>query len=302
MDEPSDIDHGRFLIVTVEAGGNVPPALGLGRRLRTRGHQVSVLANASLQARTEAAGCVFGSLPASCDQDIANGRALDDDGQGGYFEELLAGVPLADAMLDAAERDSPDVLIVDGMLRNGLVAADLIGLPTAVIVHMRYGFFTDARYAGDGWDWDRVNATRAHFGMAPMARTNEPRAVVEQWRRCERVLVVMPPEFEIPGYRASPNVRFVGPIFEEATVAGWPADLPWPADNPDPLVVVSLSSTYMHHEDVLARIRRVCRSSRLGSSSRSATGSSTTRSRRRPASRSGLMCRTARCCGTPHCW
>ena len=45
----------------------------------------------------------------------------------------------------------------------------------------------------------------------------------------------------------------VGPIFEEqASPDDW--DLPWPPDDPVPLVVVSLSSTYMHHEEPMERI------------------------------------------------
>jgi len=247
-------DHGRFLIVTFAAGGNVPSALGLGRRLRSCGHQVRVLANSSLRGRAEAAGCAFRPLPASCDQDPSRGRALEDEGQWEYWSELLAGVPLAQAVLEEAGRQPADVLIVDCMLRNALVAAEKAGLPTAVIVHMRVGFFTDEKYSGGGWDWDAVQTTRAQLGMAPMTRTDEPRAVVEQWKGCERALVVMPVEFEIPGFRAAPNVRFVGPIFEEESVGGWPDDLPWRPDDPAPLVIVSLSSTYMHHEDVVARI------------------------------------------------
>jgi MGT family glycosyltransferase len=45
----------------------------------------------------------------------------------------------------------------------------------------------------------------------------------------------------------------VGPIFEEqAAPAEW--DLPWAPDDPVPLVVVSLSSQYMHHEEPMERI------------------------------------------------
>lgn len=49
----------RFLIVTWAGGGNVPPALALGRRLRTAGCRVDVAAHGSLQHSVEASGLQF---------------------------------------------------------------------------------------------------------------------------------------------------------------------------------------------------------------------------------------------------
>src|SRR5260221_5427281 len=71
-------------------------------------------------------------------------------------------------------------------------------------------------------------------------------------RRRDRELVVMPAEYD---RRADPrkNVVHVGPIFEEQpSETKW--DLPWQPDDPVPLVVVGLSSQYMHHEEPMERI------------------------------------------------
>jgi hypothetical protein len=49
----------RFLFVTFDAGGNVPPTLALVRRLVRRGHEVRVLGNSALAARITDRGGIF---------------------------------------------------------------------------------------------------------------------------------------------------------------------------------------------------------------------------------------------------
>jgi MGT family glycosyltransferase len=63
----------------------------------------------------------------------------------------------------------------------------------------------------------------------------------------------MPAEFD-SWDEPPPNVVHVGPIFEEGGGDPDSLDLPWSSDDPDPLVVVSMSSQYMHQEEALLRI------------------------------------------------
>jgi UDP:flavonoid glycosyltransferase YjiC (YdhE family) len=49
----------RFLFVTWEGGGNVPPELAIARKLVARGHQVRFLADPTIAADARAAGCAF---------------------------------------------------------------------------------------------------------------------------------------------------------------------------------------------------------------------------------------------------
>lgn len=49
----------RFLFLLWDGGGNVPPQLGIARRLVTRGHQVRVLTEPSLEPEVTAAGASF---------------------------------------------------------------------------------------------------------------------------------------------------------------------------------------------------------------------------------------------------
>ncbi len=48
-----------YLFVTFEGGGNVPPVLGVARRLAARGHAVRVLAEPCLRGAVEASGARF---------------------------------------------------------------------------------------------------------------------------------------------------------------------------------------------------------------------------------------------------
>jgi MGT family glycosyltransferase len=66
------------------------------------------------------------------------------------------------------------------------------------------------------------------------------------------MLVMVPKAFDRPAANLPGNVRYVGPVQdEEPNRPAW--DLPWALDNPDPLVLVSFSTTYMGQEGALRR-------------------------------------------------
>jgi MGT family glycosyltransferase len=61
-----------------------------------------------------------------------------------------------------------------------------------------------------------------------------------------------PKAFDRPATNLPDNVHYVGPVLDrEANHKAW--DLPWALDHPDPLVLVSFSTTYMAQEIVLQR-------------------------------------------------
>lgn len=240
---------GRFLIVTWDGGGNVQPAIGLGRLLAARGHAVRILGQRHLRRRVESAGCAFRSLPPQLEWDRAKGRAWEDKTQADYRQTLFAGMPVVDGMLAELDREPADVLIVDAFLRTGLCAAERSGLPTAALLHVRYGFLP--RVGDVTWDVDPVNHVRQRLGLAPVALED---ALLRHTllRRCDRALAVIPREFEDFGGPLPANLYYVGPIFE-ADDGAWPQDLPRPPASV-PLVVVGFSTTYMYHENLFERI------------------------------------------------
>ncbi len=96
-----------------------------------------------------------------------------------------------------------------------------------------------------------TNEARARFGLESISLHGRP-VSIELMDRGDSVLVAMTPDFD-PWDEPLDNVVHVGPLFEEdVSELAW--ESPWPSDEGDALVVVSLSSMYMHQEDLLARI------------------------------------------------
>ena len=239
---------GRFLIVTWQAGGGVHPALGLGKRLARRGHEVRVLAPRNLRQRVETAGCVWRPIPAAAEFDPGAGRAAEDQSE--YITRTFFGRELPGGLEDEVAADRPDVVVVDALLASTVCAAEALGIPAAALVHTLRSFH--GNFDGFGtWGFDDVNEIRAELGLEPVSVDGNT-IFVELQRRCAVELVALPAEFDS---RDEPqrNVLHVGPLFEEDT-DGSAIDLPWAADDPTPIVVVGLSSQYMHQEALFARI------------------------------------------------
>jgi MGT family glycosyltransferase len=243
---------GKFLFVTMDFGGNVPPALGLVRHLAARGHSLRVIADRPLRARVESAGGVFKAAPPALEWDEKKGRAAEDNIE--FFMRQRDGAELAEAVLAEVEREPADVLVVDCMLRNASAAAEAAQGPFATLLHYRYGWAVEGPPDLEAWEGirNRLNETRRRVGVPTLASSPEEPPAVQSWEASDIVLALLPREFESPGVAPPTNVVYVGPVFEEEPQVGW--DSPWPADHSDPLAVVSMGTTYMHHESVVERV------------------------------------------------
>jgi len=141
-----------------------------------------------------------------------------------------------------------DALVVDSMLFGALAGAERSGIPTAAFFHTLYQV---NRQGGPGAIWDEgdlaaTNETRQGMGLVPIRRGGS------LWDAVGLVLVMVPQAFDRPDSNIPENVHYVGPVLDRVpNRAAW--DLPWPADHPDPLVLISFSTTYMAHEEVLQR-------------------------------------------------
>jgi UDP:flavonoid glycosyltransferase YjiC (YdhE family) len=127
----------------------------------------------------------------------------------------------------------------------GLVAADVLGLPTAVLVHVLYQPFV-CYWADVAVD---VSACREAFGPPPPARP----AILGQMKRADKVLVLVPEELDYPGAPRTRGTHYVGPILDP--------EVPPSPDDPDLeptdgclLVLVSLSTTRQRQEQALPAI------------------------------------------------
>lgn len=232
---------GSFLLVTWDGGGNVPPLVALANRLRQRGHAVRALGPESLTARFHADGIAF--RPHRTGDEWANGSPIvwpnaTDEQRAAYLRGM------ADDVAAEAQREKTDAIVVDFMQPDALCGAERTGIPTAAFVHTLYTrvALTDFNPMGMTADAARINVLRSSLGLPPIQR------LTDLLDRSARVLINTVPELDRPDAPLAPNVRFVGPIVEDAgSDAGWTP--PGPAERP--LVVVGLGTTPMDEAPVL---------------------------------------------------
>jgi MGT family glycosyltransferase len=271
----------RFLFVLWDGGGNVPLQLGLAKGLVERGHDVRVLTEDSLAADVAAAGARFEPLTdapnrASRTEDlVGDSQARTPLGAFARARDRVVMGPAAAYARDtlaALQREPVDTLACDYMLFGPPIAAERAGVPTALLVHNVYivpergkpapgpGFLPARGLVGRARDGavnrvllalfkrglPAVNRARAEQGLQPLHH------VLEQFDRVERVLVLTSESFDFHGDSHPRHLRYVGSsLADPPWVADWHP--PWPLDDRRPLVIVSLSSTYMAQERVLAR-------------------------------------------------
>jgi MGT family glycosyltransferase len=274
-----------YLFVTFEGGGNIPPVLGLARRLAARGHDVRVLTEPCLRGAVEEAGARF--VPFTRHFTRAD-RTLDLIGDAAArtpvgalrrtFERLVFGPAriVAEETRGATEAERPDVVVADALMPGALVAAEAAGIPRVVLFHMpEYlpgpgrpaagpGFLPRTDLAGRLRDGlmtrlffrqlaaflPPFNDARRAFGLAPL-RTG--RELADQYHAADLRLIQTSRAFDFPIHPPPPNVRYVGPVLDDPDWADEWRD-PWPEGGARPLVVASLSSTFQDQRGALRRI------------------------------------------------
>ena len=274
----------RILAACWEGGGNVPPTLAAVRALAGRGHDVRLIADDTMRAEAIVAGVRFlpwkrapnrpDRSPESCfvrDWETTDPLAGFQRG----CERIFVGPAqsFAEDILDALATEPSDILLGSDMLFGSMLAGEIAKVPTALLSsnislwplpgHPPFGpGFQPARSAADRardaegsamaeqlWDsfLPSLNATRAHFGLAPLAH------VLEQPLRAGRHLLATSSSFDFPTERLPDHVRYVGPLLETPSWANerWTSQ---PAREIRPLVLVSFSTTNQGQADVLQRV------------------------------------------------
>lgn len=274
----------RVLQTLLAFTGNAQPQLAVTRHLVERGHDVRVLAHRAARERVQATGAEFVAFERAL-PDLDFSRRESDtlrDWQartrvGAGLRVLRNGVFafVLDVSRDCAEQlaeRSADVVVYDWMLTGAGVAAESAGVPAVALVHCPYPFpvpgvpplFTGLRpmrgWIGAGRDrllgtvagrilatgLPLLNKARAERGLAPLDRWER------QLLAAHAIYMMSAPELDFTSRgQMPPNVRFVGPAFEPYPHE-WRS--PWPEENDDPLVVISLSTSYMDQQGLAQRI------------------------------------------------
>ena len=223
----------RILMAHWDGAGNQPPQRALARELIRRGHAVHVLSHDSTARGAIADGATFHRLERAIQYNALD--AFDPGMEIAYVLEHIWESPLyAEDFRRVAAELKPDVCLVDHSLGSVLADGETSKIPTGVLYHTIYG--------PDGRDRLVAHITGRPAPSDPARRF---RAVLEAK---PLVLVFSYPAFSTESGFA-PSVHHVGPIREAA------APVPWPRRLPDrPLVLVSLSTSFMRQQATLQRI------------------------------------------------
>ena len=234
--------HSRFLFVTFDAGGNVPPLLGLVRRLVHRGHEVRVLGTSTLAARVTDSGGIFRAFTLARDQGPSPGLTIED-----ALPELIAFMCSLELAQDVArEVQTADALVVDCMLAAALLAGERSEVPTAALVHLSYRWWVEDAFVTAGMGpamLPLLNQTVSGLGLQSLDPNISLTAQLLD--RATMALAVTLEQFDYPLAAPHPNLRYVGPVIDEESLSWEPPG--------HPLVVLSFSTTYMRQEDALRR-------------------------------------------------
>jgi UDP:flavonoid glycosyltransferase YjiC (YdhE family) len=197
-----------ILFVTWDGGGNVPPAFGIARELRRRGHAVRFLGHARQEEAIVGAGFEF-VRPTQA----RSFSALDANspftlmatfGDAGMGRDLLAAVAARPA----------DLVVIDCLMFGAMNAARQAGLRYAVLEHLYDGFYRRGILGGP-------------MGLNLRLRRLRPQAALDS---AAVRLVTTIPELD-PITAPAANLRQVGPVVEVA-----------PRAVEEPTVLVSLST------------------------------------------------------------
>jgi MGT family glycosyltransferase len=270
-------------MAVIDGGGTIPPALGTAAELVRRGHSVTVLADPTVAASAQSAGCRFTPWRTAPHFDsLADQTALIAAVEGGNpvrrfaaIRDLLTSGSTARYTADvvAAVHQYPvDAVLAEAALPGILIGALATGRPTAALmanVYMRptpglpmigtgwcpgTGLFGRGRDAVVRGAVQRVtsrfvpalNATLSAHDLPPIGD------MFELLDRCTDVLVLTSPSFDFASPHIPANVHYVGPHLEDPD---WAAAEDWrPRDGGGPLVLVATSSIFQHQTGLLRRV------------------------------------------------
>ncbi|HEY0374121.1 MAG TPA: nucleotide disphospho-sugar-binding domain-containing protein [Amnibacterium sp.] len=214
------------LLVTVDLGGNVPPAIGIAAELRRRGHRVVVHGDEAVRMRAVGAGCEFA---------LADGVAYDPLVPRSAprtlreITRLFADRTRGRSAIAAARAVGADAVLVDALLLGAAAEVEAAGPPTALLAHSTWSYFSKAFHRGP---------LRIALGWRGVV----PEAVVAG---ADRVLVVSDPRLDTAPL--PPNAVRTGAVLQDPSTE--------PRRTDPPTVLLSLST--ISYPGMRAALQRV---------------------------------------------
>ncbi len=216
----------RALFVTLDAGGNLPPALGIAQRVIADGGHALLLGAASQAGAAEAAGVRFRAHaePAAWEPLTRTNPAL----AVARLTRTTCGSAIADDALETAAQWRPDVVVVDCMLLAAIEALAEAGYPVVSLVHSFPAYF-ERSYGGGPIGW-----IAALSGHRPTST----------WSRAVATVATALPSLDPDAAQTRwPDLHVVGPVAPAV------AEAPEAAPRERPRVLISLSTIWYPGQD-----------------------------------------------------
>lgn len=205
----------QIVLATLDAGGNVPPVIGIGRALVAEGHVVHVIGHPAQRDVFEAAALDF--------TPYTSGRPWSPTAKKSTVVGLrdIVGVMndrgAASDVIDLARRVRADVVAVDCMLLGVLAATQEAGFTSVSLFHTFHAYF-------DG-PW-----RRGPVGLLSRLRGNSAQRL---WEACDGSLVLSLRDLDPVGAETKAGISWTGPVVDGALASSVTP----------PRVLVSLSTT-----------------------------------------------------------
>ncbi|MGC9342376.1 MAG: glycosyltransferase [Bacteroidales bacterium] len=265
-----------YLFVTVDGGGNLPQVLGLAKRLKKRGHMITVLTEPCMEELIKSLDFKFIAFRKFFTRKDRKEDLLKDYKATPFsnpiFENVVFGPAqiVVDETLTALKKSEADILVADILLPPALIAAEYLKIPRAIAFHMPEYFPGPNRPPGNmgllpgkgsliklrdrlfsglfnsvfNKYKAKLNAIRDSLDLKPLEN------VSDLIHSADLRLIQTLPEFDFPIQPAPKNVRYTGPILDSPDWAGsW--ESPWPKVDERPLVVVAFSSTFQDQKQAI---------------------------------------------------
>ncbi len=229
------------LCVTWDGAGNMPPLLGVARRLSADGVRVRVLGHRRSQEWVESTGSSFVPYAATHDLDSTIGLPPEEE-LSFVWEKLWFSAAVAEDVAVQLQHEPADVVVADHMLAGAFCAAEQAGVPVVALFHQPWSLFHTGPWA-DIWRsaGPLVAAMRDSLGLSDVA---EPQ---DLWTGVP-VLVASVSELGLP-VPPPADVHHVGWVAEHPPHApSGPTPLP-PGDAP--LILIAHSTSQMGQAPVL---------------------------------------------------
>lgn len=241
-------DVRRVLVATWDGAGNNPPIVTLTGGLSARGDEVHVLGHESTRDRFEAVGCSFVPWANSSEPPFIR-RFMPPEEEWAYAEEhVFFGESYQSDLRPVIEELSPDVLMVDALLRYAILEGLRSGLPLVVLCHTVYGQ-TVGYPETSSVHYPALVAAAKDQGVPSFFSRKDMLDLADL------VLVFTYAQFDVlSGAESGENVLHVGPLRTQSR-----GESDWVRRFSDlPLVVIGLSTSDQNQVPLLQRLADAC--------------------------------------------